>query len=211
LIWQLNDCWPVQSWALIDSKGNLKAAAYELKRVHDDILFSLVRDDDKFVLWGINDGSETQDLPISLSAVDLQSGDIRLSESADASLASGERRQLLELSIRGLASPEAIVFGGSRSRRTWQLAGEPKNARFAKPGTLTVSNAEDGYLQVLADGPVVDLFLTEHGSTRSFEDNFLTSPSSAVMKVPVKAPIGSLEARSLSGRHKIRFVPGRLA
>src|SRR5690606_34867410 len=38
LIWQLNDCWPVQSWAVVDSTGTYKAAAYELRRLHAPLL-----------------------------------------------------------------------------------------------------------------------------------------------------------------------------
>ena len=32
LVWQLNDCWPVSSWAIIDSHGIVKPAYYAIKR-----------------------------------------------------------------------------------------------------------------------------------------------------------------------------------
>lgn len=32
LIWQLNDCWPVDSWSSIDYLGNWKALLYQTKR-----------------------------------------------------------------------------------------------------------------------------------------------------------------------------------
>jgi len=32
LIWQLNDCWPVTSWSMVDSAGRLKPAWYALRR-----------------------------------------------------------------------------------------------------------------------------------------------------------------------------------
>ncbi|MBW3625752.1 MAG: hypothetical protein KY468_20345, partial [Armatimonadetes bacterium] len=43
LIWQLNDCWPVQSWAMIDSEGEPKAAYYAAKRFYAPVLLSLVK------------------------------------------------------------------------------------------------------------------------------------------------------------------------
>ena len=43
LIWQLNDCWPVQSWAMIDSSGEPKAAYYAAKNFYAPVLLSLLR------------------------------------------------------------------------------------------------------------------------------------------------------------------------
>ncbi|WP_338492994.1 glycoside hydrolase family 2 protein [Streptomyces sp. SJL17-4] len=42
VVWQLNDCWPVSSWAAIDGDGHLKPLYHELRRVYADRLLSLV-------------------------------------------------------------------------------------------------------------------------------------------------------------------------
>lgn len=42
VVWQLNDCWPVSSWAAIDGDGHLKPLHHELRRVYADRLLSLV-------------------------------------------------------------------------------------------------------------------------------------------------------------------------
>jgi beta-mannosidase len=34
LLWQLNDCWPVTSWSIIDYSGTPKAAWYAVKRAY---------------------------------------------------------------------------------------------------------------------------------------------------------------------------------
>ena len=41
LVWQLNDCWPVLSWALLDYHGFGKAAYYAVRRAFAPVLASL--------------------------------------------------------------------------------------------------------------------------------------------------------------------------
>src|SRR5438270_13792221 len=40
LYWQLNDCWPVASWASIDYYGHWKALQYYSRRFYNDLLAS---------------------------------------------------------------------------------------------------------------------------------------------------------------------------
>lgn len=41
VVWQLNDCWPVSSWAAIDGDGRPKPLHHELRRVYADRLLTL--------------------------------------------------------------------------------------------------------------------------------------------------------------------------
>jgi beta-mannosidase len=41
ILWQLNDCWPVTSWAAIDGDGREKPLYHELKRLYADRLLTL--------------------------------------------------------------------------------------------------------------------------------------------------------------------------
>lgn len=41
IVWQLNDCWPVASWAVIDGDGRLKPAWYALRRAYADRLVTV--------------------------------------------------------------------------------------------------------------------------------------------------------------------------
>ncbi|WP_270171150.1 beta-mannosidase [Paenibacillus sp. SYP-B4298] len=41
LYWQMNDCWPVASWASMDYYGRWKATQYAVKRSFEDILLSM--------------------------------------------------------------------------------------------------------------------------------------------------------------------------
>jgi beta-mannosidase len=44
LVWQLNDCWPVTSWAVIDSSARLKPAWYSIRRALAPITCAVRRD-----------------------------------------------------------------------------------------------------------------------------------------------------------------------
>jgi beta-mannosidase len=45
LVWQLNDCWPVISWSLLDSADEPKLAYHAVRRALDDVLLSAVEAD----------------------------------------------------------------------------------------------------------------------------------------------------------------------
>lgn len=58
LFWQLNDCWPVSSWAVIDSALRPKAAYFYAKRSFAPVLITVRRSDGILECWGINDTFE---------------------------------------------------------------------------------------------------------------------------------------------------------
>ena len=55
LYWQLNDCWPVASWASIDYYGRWKALQYYARRFYDDVIVSPVRHDGKVDVYVVSD------------------------------------------------------------------------------------------------------------------------------------------------------------
>lgn len=54
LVWQLNDCWPVTSWALIDDQALPKAAYYAVKRALQPVTLEMATIDDRVQLWVVN-------------------------------------------------------------------------------------------------------------------------------------------------------------
>jgi beta-mannosidase len=55
LYWQLNDCWPVASWASIDYYGRWKALHYYARRFYDDVLVSPFLHDDTVEVYVVSD------------------------------------------------------------------------------------------------------------------------------------------------------------
>jgi beta-mannosidase len=58
LYWQLNDCWPVASWASIDYYGRWKALHYYAKRFYSPVLLSGVEKGTKVNIYITNDTTE---------------------------------------------------------------------------------------------------------------------------------------------------------
>ena len=53
LVWQLNDCWPVTSWAIIDSLGIPKPAYYTIKRELESVTLGLANCKDGCVVRNV--------------------------------------------------------------------------------------------------------------------------------------------------------------
>ncbi|ROS79141.1 glycoside hydrolase family 2 protein [Cellulomonas sp. PhB143] len=57
ILWQLNDCWPVTSWAAIDGAGRLKPLWYAMRRLYADrILIQRTDDSGQRQVVVVNDG-----------------------------------------------------------------------------------------------------------------------------------------------------------
>ncbi|GAA2123252.1 glycoside hydrolase family 2 protein [Glycomyces algeriensis] len=59
IVWQLNDCWPVTSWAAIDGEERLKPLWYALRDVYADRFVTFQPDGDGLNMVVVNDSAET--------------------------------------------------------------------------------------------------------------------------------------------------------
>ena len=55
VVWQLNDCWPVTSWAVIDGDGRLKPLWFALRRVYDPQLVTVQPRSHRLHVFMVND------------------------------------------------------------------------------------------------------------------------------------------------------------
>jgi beta-mannosidase len=82
LYWQLNDCWPVASWASIDYYGRWKALHYYARRFYDDLLISPFLHDDKVDVYVISDKLQQLTGTIHMRLLDF-SGNVLLEDRKD--------------------------------------------------------------------------------------------------------------------------------
>jgi beta-mannosidase len=85
LLWQLNDCWPVTSWSLIDYSLLPKPALWEVKRAFEPLIFSVTEDSIYYHIYAINDHFYDIQETLVLSIVDFY-GKPLLSKKIDCSI-----------------------------------------------------------------------------------------------------------------------------
>ncbi|MFE1800513.1 glycoside hydrolase family 2 protein [Streptomyces sp. NPDC059517] len=74
IVWQLNDCWPVTSWAAIDGDGREKPLYHELKRLYADRLLTLQPRPDGLVLAAVNQSAEPWACRVVLRRMSVEGG-----------------------------------------------------------------------------------------------------------------------------------------
>lgn len=74
IYWQLNDTWPVASWASLDYGGRWKAMHYMARRFFQDVAVAVIpsKDGKTLDLTMVNDTFESVDIDVETWAVDLQ-------------------------------------------------------------------------------------------------------------------------------------------
>ncbi|WP_433887537.1 glycoside hydrolase family 2 protein [Streptomyces sp. CA-111067] len=70
VLWQLNDCWPVTSWAAIDGDARPKPLYHELSRLYADRLLTFQQRDGRTVLAAVNQGAQRWTSTVLLRRVD---------------------------------------------------------------------------------------------------------------------------------------------
>ena len=136
LIWQINDCWPVQSWAMEDYHRLLKPAAHEMARAYAPTLVSLVLTEDGVEAWLIHDGPDHVAGTLRVVAVDTIDGRMRELGAIDVSVTSGERLKALVLDLGGLDRGRTALVAtldGRPETARWAYLSEPKDMQLGEP------------------------------------------------------------------------------
>ena len=180
LVWQLNDCWPVLSWSVLDYYGIGKAGYFYLKRVYSPVLASFkALPGGALELWLTSD--RLQPIEDALEVV-LQrfDGEILHRETVQAALPANSSRVVARWSAADLpAGPDrllAVRSGGDVFPANRHFFVPLKDLRRTRP-EVTVDLAQQG------DGSVaVSLRAASHayfvhllvpGAGVSYSDNYI--------------------------------------
>ncbi len=103
LYWQLDDCWPVASWAGIDYFGRWKALHYAARRFFAPILLSTVEEGGELRVYGVSDSRTPTRGHLTLRLVDFEgrelwrkTSDVTLAANASTVLSTWPRASALQ-------------------------------------------------------------------------------------------------------------------
>ncbi|MEV5732638.1 glycoside hydrolase family 2 protein [Streptomyces sp. NPDC052292] len=143
VLWQLNDCWPVTSWAAVDGDGRPKPLWFELRRLYADRLLTLQERDGELVVAGCNQSAAAWETTVTVRRVAADGTVLALAEVA---LKAAAREVALE------RLPETVTrFGDVRGEFLVADAEDLRAVRFACADREFAYPAADYEVRVSAD------------------------------------------------------------
>jgi beta-mannosidase len=210
LYWQLNDCWPVASWASIDYFGRWKALQYYARRFYDDILISPYAHDGKVDIFVVSDKLQPFSGKVHASLLDF-SGNVLFEQTQDVQIPAASAAIYLTLDenemFAGRDSAKAgrrgsflvadLEVDGKNRSRNLSFFGVTHNLEL--PVTLNVESSlvkrADGYALTLQSPTLARSVYISFGDIDvQLSDNYfdLLPKESATVNIKTPAPLEQL-------------------
>ena len=160
--WQLNDCWPVTSWAVIDGDARPKPAFYALQRAYADRLLTVQPRGDRLCVILVNDSAQewvtTIDvlrLSMTGTVLAVQAADVRCGPFATVEVAVDERV------ARPVDTAAEFLSATAGDRRTTWWFAEDRDLRLPRAElAVSVTRRTGGYdVRISSQVVVKDLCL----------------------------------------------------
>ncbi|KAH6991008.1 family 2 glycosyl hydrolase [Ilyonectria sp. MPI-CAGE-AT-0026] len=214
LVWQINDCWPVTSWAICDYYLRPKHAYFTVKREMAPISIGIKRQEhkhprDKYTrvhietkvqveIWGSNLMLEDLTADCVVKAWDVESGKETFSQTVSPSILLPKNRST-EISVldvpvekpnaglEGRTVVAAYLYQEGKQIARYVNWPEPlKYLHLQKPKSLRAEVTDDGKaVEVSAEVPVKGLALECEDDDVKFEDNLIDIVPGEVVRVGV--------------------------
>jgi beta-mannosidase len=207
IYWQLNDCWPVASWASIDYYGRWKALHYYARRFYDDVLISPFLNDDKVDVYVVSDKLQALSGTIHMKLLDFsgnslleetkevqvpaQSNAIYLSVDKAAMAAKGDLHKsflVFDLDVAGKRVSRNLIFFGAM--HDLELPVAPKIE-------TKVSKADDGYTVTLQSAKLArNVYIAFGDVDAQTSDNYFDLLPGEQVTIHVKSSAGQEQLRA---------------
>lgn len=226
LFWQLNDCWPTHSWAVIDSFGEPKAAYYAAKRFYAPLLLSLVRVGDTVEAHLIHDPETNEAAPpagtLDVKLSTLDGATVTAKSTKTMAPQNGASGPLLSLSLDAdaLGQTERLFVdatfadaNGAVLAQNVLLLNEPNVLQLPNPNLqVHIENVEDGTATLTLSGnsfaPYTWLRFEGVSQPPVFSENWLHLRPGQAYSISVSNLPAGLTADDLRARLRVRSLAG---
>jgi beta-mannosidase len=174
LVWQLDDCWPVISWAMVDYELSPKAAYYTVKRELAPFVVGLAwQTAETLAAWAVNSTMTSINAELEIRAWTLR-GKLVSEQRRAVEVAANRATELSEIAItndKSLVIGARLLKEGAVLART-ALWPEPfKYQDFPDPG-VQIERLDAQTVRVTAPVPAKGVWLTS-GNSIHWSDNML--------------------------------------
>ena len=132
LYWQLNDCWPVTSWAAIDGYGRKKSLWYATKRFYADRLLTFQPRGDKLMLFACNDSDDAWSDEVSVRRMGF-AGDVYAAKTLQLEVTARSTQMVLELPTnlaQAADSKRELLVADTQNERALWFFGRDKDLAY---------------------------------------------------------------------------------
>lgn len=160
VVWQLNDCWPVTSWAAIDGEGREKPLYFSIAQAYESLLVTFSNSESGIQVNLLNNQDQKVQGTLQLDLMEF-SGKVLASDKQSISLSSNSKKIVqvpAELSNPIQLSSSVLVATFAGARKLFFFA-EYKDSELESPNLeLDLASTANGYqLKVTANNLVRDL------------------------------------------------------
>jgi beta-mannosidase len=182
LYWQLNDCWPVASWASIDSLGRWKALQYSACRFFASVLVTSAEEQGEVAVYVVSDRTAAVAGVLEARLLDLDGATLweRRQEWTVEPLASRRALAVPRTTLLRDRDPGAVFLnvrltvGGETLSRHHRFFVPPKDMKLKEPRIeARVARDDGGYVVTLGSNTLArHVRLTCPGDDGVFDDNY---------------------------------------
>jgi len=197
LYWQLNDCWPVASWASIDYYGRWKALQYYARRFYNDLLVSPNEENSALQIYVVSDRQQAQPAQLRARLMDLtgkvleeKSEEIQVKPLASDVYLSLPVTQLLAQRQRNQVFIDAeLLVNGTPVSRNLYFFDHMKNVRLPQPEIkANIESAGSGYRVGLQSAQIArDVYLSFGDLDATFSENYIDLLPGELVQIEIKS------------------------
>ncbi|MDH3492564.1 MAG: glycoside hydrolase family 2 protein [Acidobacteriota bacterium] len=209
LYWQVNDCWPVASWAGTDYFGRWKAMHYFARRFFEPLMVSPLEEDGNLNFYVVSDFPDVKGLVLQVKALDLDGNKLYLRHfqiSAEPLKGKSYVSLPVEMLLDGKGRTEVVVEAQlSDERRTLStnhfFFAPFKELKAQRPRIDSeVTRTSDGLkIRLTTDKVAKAVYLDGPAEEGFFSDNFFTllpgSAKEVVFRTGSRVTVQELKAQ----------------